>query len=215
MCASYGLDPRFDAERYREAVEEDSLRRLRERAVANAGATIRPTGRVQRNLNPLLVAGESGAALADGWWGFLVDGAPSRFPSINTRSERLRERPAGMRRRAIVPATSWFELRKGDRRWFEFADRGELLGLAAVVQTGRLGGDDTEHLCYSIVMQPASPVVAAVHDRMPVLVTPDRVGDWLAPEPASPALLDSVIADGRALGAAIAGTERSTSPLAG
>ncbi len=44
--------------------------------------------------------------------GFLIDGRPSRFPSINTRSERLQDRPGGLRGRAIVPATRWFELQK-------------------------------------------------------------------------------------------------------
>jgi len=179
MCASYGLDPRFsDAELL---AEQDAalLEGLRSWAAENAGETLRPTGRIARNLNPLVVPDGAGAALQSAWWGHLVGGAPARYPSINTRSERLRERSGALRRRAIVPATAWFERRASDRTWHEFGlGDGVLFGMAAVVQNGRTD-DGAEFTCYSIVMRDAPARLAGVHDRMPVLVPAAFAGDWL------------------------------------
>lgn len=179
MCASYGLDPRFsDAELL---AEQDAaiLEGLRSWAEKNAGETLRPTGRIARNLNPLVVPDDEGAALQPAWWGHLVGGAPARYPSINTRSERLRERPGALRRRAIVPATGWYERRKADRTWHEFGlGDGVLFGMAAVVQDGRTH-DGAQFTCYSIVMRDAPAHLAGVHDRMPVLVPAAFADDWL------------------------------------
>lgn len=180
MCASYGLDPRFtDAELLAEA-DEAVLEGLRSWARANAGETLRPTGRNLRNLNPLIVPAPDGPPLLESaWWGYLVDGAPARFPSINTRSERLQDRPGGLRARAIVPATGWFELQKPDRVWHEFGlGAGVLFGMAAVTQRGRTP-DGEWTTCYSIVMRPAPPHLAALHDRVPVLIPTGFANDWL------------------------------------
>src|SRR6218665_1495958 len=107
MCASYGLDPRFtDAELLAEA-DDAVIEGLREWAEANAGETLRPTGRNLHNLSPILVDADGEISLQAASWGLLVDGEPARFPSINTRSERLQERPGALRSRALVPATAW------------------------------------------------------------------------------------------------------------
>lgn len=194
MCASYGLDPRFtDAELLAEA-DADILDGLREWAAQNDGETVRPTGKNLRNLNPLIVPGAEGAVLERAWWGFLVDGQPAKFPSINTRSERLRDRPGAMRTRAIVPATSWFEMRKPERVWQEFArEDAALFGLAAVTQRGRTP-DGQWVTCYSIVMAPAAPHLAEVHERMPVLISARMSREWLGAAPARE-LIDHAIAE--------------------
>lgn len=179
MCASYGLDPRFTESELIDAADEALLEELRVWAEKNAGETLRPTGRNLQNLNPLVAPGDEGVAMLPGWWGFLVDGAPARFPSINTRSERLQDRPGGLRSRAIVPSTGWFELQKPQRVWHEFGlGTGVLFGMAAVTQRGRTA-DGSWHTCYSVVMRPAPPQVAHIHDRVPLLIPPGFAGDWL------------------------------------
>ncbi len=182
MCASYGLDPRFtDAELLTE-MDAGILDGLREWAAANAGETLRPTGKNLRNLNPILTAHDGDVTLERTWWGYLVDGEPARFPSINTRSERLQERPGGAKSRAIVPATGWFELHKPDRVWHEFGlDDGILFGMAAVTQPGRTS-DGEWFTCSSIVMRPAPEHLAHLHDRMPVLIPTAFAHDWLTAE---------------------------------
>lgn len=183
MCASYGLDPRFTDDELLAEADAEILDGLREWAQQNEGETLRPTGKNLRNLNPLIVPHEGHLTLEPAWWGFLVDGQPARFPSINTRSERLQERPGGLRTRAIVPTTGWFEMRKPERVWHEFTlDTGALFGMAAVTQRGRTP-DGEWVTCYSIVMAPAPEHLVDVHDRMPVLIPAWMSRDWLTGAP--------------------------------
>lgn len=192
MCASYGLDPRFtDAELLAEA-DEAILEGLRSWADDNAGETLRPTGKNLRNLNPLITPADGRAALEPAWWGYLVDGQPAKFPSINTRSERLQDRPGNARSRAIVPATDWFEMQKPGRIWHEFGlGDGVLFGMAAVTQRGRTA-DGEAYTCYSIVMRPAPEHLSGIHDRMPVLIPTSFAEDWLHGE-ASRELIDAAL----------------------
>lgn len=194
MCASYGLDPRFtDAELLAEA-DEAVLEGLRSWAERNAGKTLRPTGRNLRNLNPVIVDDDDSPVLESAWWGYLVDGAPARFPSINTRSERLQDRPGGLRSRAIVPATGWYELQKPDRIWHEFGlGAGVAFGMAAVTQRGRTP-DGEWTTCYSIVMRPAPEHLAALHDRVPVLIPTAFAQDWLSAEPSRELIDEALLA---------------------
>lgn len=182
MCASYGLDPRFIDAELMAATDAEMLAGLRSWAEQNAGETVRPTGKNLRNLNPLIVPNDGEAALEPSWWGYLVNGEPAKFPSINTRSERLQERPGGLKSRAIVPSTGWFELKKPERVWHEFAlDNRALFGMAAVTQRGRTA-DGESFTCYSIVMRPAPEHLADVHDRMPVLIPTAFAQEWLHAE---------------------------------
>lgn len=196
MCASYGLDPRFaDAELLTEA-DEEILEGLRSWADQNAGETLRPTGKNLRNLNPLVTAGDDAPTLLPAWWGFLVDGQPARFPSINTRSERLQDRPGNARSRALVPATDWFEMQKPSRSWHEFGlEPGTLFGMAAVTQRGRTADGET-YTCYSIVMRPAPERLAGIHDRMPVLIPTDFANDWLTGDATRDLIDEALIAAG-------------------
>ncbi|MGZ0710745.1 SOS response-associated peptidase family protein (plasmid) [Coraliomargarita sp. W4R53] len=179
MCASYGLDPRFSDPDALLAEDAELIGDLRTWARENAGGSILPTGKNLRNLNPVLSSHDCRRVLSLGWWGYLVAGAPAKFPSINTRAERLLASTSASPRRAIVPATSWFELNKPQRQWFEFAgQQQQLLGLAALTQLGRTT-DGTEYTCYSLVMRPATPALEEIHDRMPLLISAEFTQEWL------------------------------------
>lgn len=203
MCASYGLDPRFSDPGGLFAGETELLGALRDWAVGNADETLLPTGKNLRNLNPLVRDSGGQRRLSLGWWGYLVDGAPAKFASINTRSERLATGAGAHPATAVVPATSWFELQKPSRQWFRYAgdgvgggaggeasgDTGENVGdiapplfaLAAVTQPGRLQ-DGSVFTCFSLLMRPAPAHLAAVHDRVPLLIPTAFMADWLAGE---------------------------------
>jgi putative SOS response-associated peptidase YedK len=194
MCASYGLDPRFSDAELLAAADEAVLEGLRAWADENAGETVRPTGKNLRNLNPIVVQPDSAPVVEPGWWGFLIGGEPSKFPSINTRSERLQDRPGGLNSRALVPATSWYEMQKPERVWQEFlVDDGALFGMAAVTQRGR-AADGTWFTCYSIVMRPAPEHLAHIHDRMPLLVPASLSHDWLTAEPTREIIDEAIVA---------------------
>ena len=180
MCASYGLDPRMGD--YSDALDEQSLGLadgIIQFAEQNEGKTLRPTGKNARNLNPIVRETDAGRVLEEAWWGYLVDGEPAKFPSINARSERLRDRPGGANRRVLVPATGWFEMQKPSRDWYSFGT-GTPFMMAAVAQRGIPTGGE-EVTCYSIVMRPAVDGLAHIHDRMPVLLPISFHADWLDP----------------------------------
>lgn len=194
MCASYGLDPRFTDAEVLAAADDAVLEGLRTWAEENAGETIRPTGKNLRNLNPLIVQPDAAPTLEPAWWGFLVNGEPAKFPSINTRSERLQQRPGGAKSRAIVPATSWYEMQKPSRQWNEFIiDDGTLFGMAAVTQRGRTA-DGEWYTCYSIVMRPAPDHLVELHDRMPLLVPASLSHDWLTAPPSKEIIDEAILA---------------------
>ncbi|WP_022889064.1 SOS response-associated peptidase family protein [Agromyces italicus] len=203
MCASYGLDPRFDGSDFIDTADEELLAGLRDWAEQNANETLRPTGKNLRNLNPIVTAVDDSLSLGLGWWGYLVDGEPAKFPSINTRSEHLQQRPASMPTRAIVPATNWFEMRKPERKWYSFDTGGlDLFGMAAVTQRGR-ATDGRLFTCYSIVMQPAVDHLFEIHDRMPLLIPSRFAREWLTSTDPAPILMQAALQAARPLAADI------------
>jgi putative SOS response-associated peptidase YedK len=101
------------------------------------------------------------------------------FPGgvINLRSETAARKSAFQNGRAIVPADGFFEWKgpKNDRRPIWFRPRGGgLLYLAGLALPGP-GGDQ----CFAVLTTEASGLVAAAHDRMPVLLPPGRAREWL------------------------------------
>jgi putative SOS response-associated peptidase YedK len=194
MCASYGLDPRFKDTEAILAGDQQLLDELRSWAAQNDGETLLPTGKNLRNLNPIVQERDGHRTLEPAWWGYFVNGEPAKFPSINTRSERLAERTGSLPTRAIVPATSWFEMQKPSRQWFRFdADTLDLIAMAAVTQNGRTA-DGSNYTCYSIVMRPATNALAKVHDRTPLLIPASFVSDWLTSDSPARELVDDALA---------------------
>jgi len=105
---------------------------------------------------------------------------------INARSESAATRPAFRdafrERRCIVPADGFFEWigAKESRRpvWYHAPDGGLLL-LAGLYESWRDPRDGTRTRTFTILTTAANDAVAPVHDRMPVILPPDRVDDWL------------------------------------
>ncbi len=158
--------------------------------MGNDGEILRPTGKNLRNLNPIVT---TPSTLEFGWWGYLVNGTPASFASINTRSERLDSAKRSLPGRAIVPVSFWREMAKPSRVWHHFtAPDGGLLGLAAVTRPGRTA-DGVEYTCYSIVMQPAVGHLEHIHDRMPLLINPGFAEEWLTTPDAGGELIDAAI----------------------
>jgi putative SOS response-associated peptidase YedK len=111
-------------------------------------------------------------------WGLVAgDGAT---PLINARAETLAERPvfrdAFERRRCLIPADGFYEwetIEGGAKQPYVFFPvDGHPVGFAGIY--GRRG------TC-AIVTGAARPPVDGLHDRMPVVVAPDRWDVWLDP----------------------------------
>lgn len=118
-------------------------------------------------------------------WGF-----PSRGGKllINARSETAAKLPsfrdAWRARRCVIPSTGFYEWEGGpkDRRpiWFHPPDRGLLL-LGGLYQPGEEGRER-----FVILTTQANETVARAHDRMPAIVFPEELSEWLREPPAAP-----------------------------
>ena len=104
---------------------------------------------------------------------------------INARAETIATKPAfaqaARMRRCLIPASGFFEWTKdaaGNRLpWYIRPAQGECLAFAGVWQVWEHG--DTRHVSCAIVTCAASPDMAQIHHRMPVIIAPDDWPLWL------------------------------------
>jgi putative SOS response-associated peptidase YedK len=107
-----------------------------------------------------------------------------KVPHINARGETVHKaalfRAAFQKRRALVPATGYFEWQKradGKQPYrFQRADL-EPFAFAGLWEFARL--NDEEIVSAAVIVGPPNPLAAAVHDRMPVILEPDDYDRWL------------------------------------
>jgi putative SOS response-associated peptidase YedK len=105
---------------------------------------------------------------------------------INAKSETVGTRPAFRdafeSRRCVVPADGFFEWAgaKDARRpfWYHAPDDGLLL-FAGLYESWRHPQSGHWTRTFAILTTDANDVVAPVHDRMPVILPPERVDDWI------------------------------------
>src|SRR2546426_6202108 len=149
---------------------------------------VRPTERAPIiRLNPLSVKRESTLAR----WGLVPSWAKDlRFGArcINARIETLASlqayRAAFRNRRCLVPVSAFFEWSgpSGHRtKWRIRPQDQALFGLAGLWERW-FDPDSGEPVdTYTIVTTAAHERLVELHDRMPVLVAPDRYASWLDP----------------------------------
>jgi putative SOS response-associated peptidase YedK len=125
-------------------------------------------------------------------WGFRPGG---RELLINVRAETARKRFKSMleARRCLVPADGFYEWKgpREDRRpiWFH-PSQGELFLFAGLYEEPRDGPPT-----FTVLTTAANETVAPIHDRMPLILTPERARAWLegAPEEPPPTPAASVL----------------------
>lgn len=125
-------------------------------------------------------------------WGFIPDWVkdPATFPLLfNARGETLADKPAFRaavrRRRCLIPADGFYEWRRtGEGRgmtrepFFVAPADGRPMAMAGVWETYMdAGGGEIDTV--AVVTTAANGDVAAVHDRMPVIVEPADFDTWL------------------------------------
>lgn len=136
------------------------------------------TGRIARNLNPLIVSAGSSRALRFAWWWLWPTGdGPAKFSAFNARNDKLTGRAWSkpFQHRALIPA-SWY-VEKGVR--FEHQS-GETFGIAAITSSV-IEPDGTELLTYAMVTREAAGEASDTWHRMPLALPPERHGEWLDP----------------------------------
>jgi putative SOS response-associated peptidase YedK len=151
-----------------------------------ANRDVRPTQRAPIiRLNPLSNKRESTMArwgLVPAWAKDMKFGTHTINARIETVAGLPAYRAAFRNRRALVPVSAFFEWQgpKGERTKFRISVRGQpLFALAGLWErwTDQRSGEIVE--TYTIVTTAANEALASVHERMPVIVAPDRYENWL------------------------------------
>jgi putative SOS response-associated peptidase YedK len=124
-------------------------------------------------------------------WGFRPTWAKRAW--INARAETLFTstafRESASKRRCLVVATGWYEWQRAEPKhrvpFYVHLDRPFAF---AGVWTARKIADVWEK-SFAIVTAPASPTLARIHDRMPLVLNPSSYAAWLDPRTERPAEL--------------------------
>ena len=149
------------------------------------------------------VDGDDVRALTPARWGLVPPWAKSLTAGptpINARCETVMTsgmfRRAYAKRRAIVPATGFYERRNtGDKQSYYVHPRaGGVLAFAGLHEAWRLPEDAGWLVSTTIITRPAEGQMISVHDREPLYLAPDLWDSWLDPdEPGTPDLLDAAL----------------------
>ena len=108
---------------------------------------------------------------------------------IESAAEKAHFKNAVKKRRAIVPATGYYEWKTVDdikTPHFIHLPEGELFVFAGLYEWWRnpAEGDDSPDkwlLSTSILTREATGELAGIHDRMPVFLSPELLDEWLDP----------------------------------
>ena len=132
-------------------------------------------------------------------WGLIPSWAKDRsigYKTINARAETVADKPAFRsafrRRRCLVLADGFFEWQKRDKGKQPYrivlADRGAF-AMAGLWESWRdpEAGERVES--FTIIVTDANERLAAIHDRMPVILPPEAHAPWLEAETAREDLL--------------------------
>ncbi|WP_318366546.1 SOS response-associated peptidase [Enterobacter sp.] len=116
---------------------------------------------------------------APGWW----DKAALINARVETAATSRMFKPLWQHGRAIVFADGWFEWKKeGNRKQPYFIHRadGEPIFMAAIGSTPFERGDEAEG--FLIVTATADKGLVDIHDRRPLVLTPEAAREWLRQE---------------------------------
>lgn len=142
---------------------------------------------------PILMAGtgEAGLRAEPCFWGF--PGFDKRGVIFNARSETALEKKlfsaSVLQRRCVIPARKFYEWDKSKNKVAFVRDDGPVIYMAGFYDV-RDGQNR-----FVILTTGANGSMAPVHDRMPLLLEPDRLEAWVRDSESTPAFLKSVPAE--------------------
>lgn len=109
------------------------------------------------------------------------------YKMINARSETVDEKPsyrnAFIQRRCILPMNSFYEWIAKEKEKIPMLIKmknNELFAVAGIWETWKKENGETINSC-TILTTEANALVKTIHDRMPVILPPERMQNWLDP----------------------------------
>jgi putative SOS response-associated peptidase YedK len=136
---------------------------------------------------PVLFREEKRLVLGAKRWGLVPSWA--KDPTIgnkliNARAETITEKPSFRHnfryRRCIIPADGFYEWRKGQPFYVRFKNKSPIF-LAGVHDYWYDPNGNTLETCI-IITTAANDKLSEIHDRMPVIITPENAEQWLSAE---------------------------------
>ena len=131
-------------------------------------------------------------------WGLIPSwsrGPDRRYSMINARAETVQEKPAYRsafrKRRCLIPADGFFEWKPTDQGKTPYFIRMRDQAPFAMAGVWEQWSDSEERAVEScsIIVTDANPLMAGIHDRMPVILPSAAFGTWLDPLIQDPARL--------------------------
>lgn len=121
-------------------------------------------------------------------WGFIPywsKNNPKPYPLINIRCESLIEKPLFKpyfeRQRCLIPADGFFEWRQEGKHKIPYraiVKEGALFAFAGLWEKS-IHADGTPQYAFSLITTEANSLLYSIHDRMPVILTPENENVWL------------------------------------
>jgi putative SOS response-associated peptidase YedK len=109
-------------------------------------------------------------------FGIAMQMADKKFPLLNLRSEKVQNRDDFKSRRCIIPADGFYEWEavtpKNKQPWY-FSPKVGNFSLAGVWKK------EDQGLAFTILTTSANELLEPVHDRMPVILSHNGLGQWL------------------------------------
>lgn len=108
------------------------------------------------------------------------------FPLMNVQSEKAANREDFKKRRCVIPADGFFEWQKvssKEKQPYFFSPKNGFFSFAG------LWKQDARGIAFTILTTSANDVVGQIHPRMPVILSHNAVGQWLAPDAPKESLL--------------------------
>lgn len=200
MCGRF-----VSARKRQELLAEFAVERDRTPEDKPADYNVAPTKQIYAVMDrtePVKGAGEAGGKPARELrlvkWGlvpFWAKDAKGGARMINARAETIASKPAFRaafaKRRCIIPADGYYEWRTEEKSagraggklpfYIHPGDDG-VMAFAGIYELWRPSGEDGDFLwTASIITTDATDDLGRIHDRMPMLVSPDQWADWLDP----------------------------------
>lgn len=123
-------------------------------------------------------------------WGlipFWAKDAKTGYSTINARAETVATKPAFRqpfrKRRCLIAADGFYEWQRTDGRkqpYYIHLRESEPFAFAGLWEHWEREGETIESC--TIIVTHANTLVAAIHDRMPVILSPEDYDTWLDPE---------------------------------
>ncbi len=137
-------------------------------------------------------------------WGFSINGL--KTPIVNARIESAAEKPtfrdSWYRRRCVIPASWYYEWQhyktsdgktKTGEKYAIQPQNSKVTWLAGLYRFEELNG--FKYPVFVVLTRDPSESVSGIHDRMPVILPENAVGDWIALNGNPDEIVNSAITD--------------------